>query len=63
MVVAETQAQAKDAAEAVVIDWEPLPAVALAIDALGDNAPQLWDHIPDNRTLEAHLPSGDPYQN
>jgi carbon-monoxide dehydrogenase large subunit len=55
MVVAETEAQAKDAAEAVVIDWEPLPAVTHAIDALGDNAPQLWDHVPGNRTLEAHL--------
>jgi aerobic carbon-monoxide dehydrogenase large subunit len=55
MIVAETLAQARDAAEAVVIDWEPLPAVAHAIDALKDNAPQLWDHIPGNRTIEAHL--------
>ncbi len=55
MVVAETLAQARDAAEAVVIDWEPLPAVAHAIDALEDDAPQLWDHVPGNRTLEAHL--------
>jgi len=55
MVVAETEAQAKDAAEAVVIDWQPLPAVTHAMDALRDNAPQLWDHVPGNRTLEAHL--------
>jgi aerobic carbon-monoxide dehydrogenase large subunit len=55
MVVAETLAEARDAAEAVVIDWEPLPAVAHAIDALKDDAPQLWDHVPGNRTLEAHL--------
>jgi carbon-monoxide dehydrogenase large subunit len=48
MVVAETVAQARDAAE-------PLPAVAHAIDALADDAPQLWDHVPNNRTLEAHL--------
>ena len=58
MVVAETLAQARDAAEAVVIDWEPLPAVAHAIDALKDDAPQLWDHVPGNRTLEAHLGDG-----
>ena len=38
-----------------MIDWEPLPAVAHAIDALKDYAPQLWDHVPGNRTLEAHL--------
>jgi aerobic carbon-monoxide dehydrogenase large subunit len=55
MVVAETPGQARDAAEAVVIDWEPLPAVAHAIDALKHDAPQLWDHVPGNRTLEAHL--------
>jgi len=55
MVVAETEAQAKDAAEAVAIDWEPLPAVTHAVDALGANAPQLWNHVPGNRTLEAHL--------
>jgi carbon-monoxide dehydrogenase large subunit len=55
MVVAETLAQARDAAEAVVIDWEPLPAVAQVTDALKDDAPQLWGHIPGNRTLEAHL--------
>jgi carbon-monoxide dehydrogenase large subunit len=55
MVVAETEARAKEAAEAVVIDWEPLPAVTHAIDALGANAPQLWNHVPGNRTLDAHL--------
>jgi aerobic carbon-monoxide dehydrogenase large subunit len=55
MVVAETMAQARDAAEAVVIDWEPLPAVAHAIDALKSDAPQLWAHVPGNCTLDAHL--------
>jgi aerobic carbon-monoxide dehydrogenase large subunit len=55
MVVAETLAQARDAAEAVAIDWEPLPAVTHAIDALKGDAPQLWHHVPGNRTLEAHL--------
>src|SRR5438034_4509712 len=55
MVVAETPAQAQDAAEAVSIDWEPLEAIVHANDALKAGAPQLWDHIPGNRTLEAHL--------
>lgn len=55
MVVAETLRQAQDAAEAVTIDWDPLPAVVLAIDALKEGAPLLWDHIPGNRTLEADL--------
>jgi carbon-monoxide dehydrogenase large subunit len=55
IMVAETLMQARDAAEAVQIDWEPLPAVVHAVDALRRDAPQLWDHIPGNRTLEAHL--------
>jgi carbon-monoxide dehydrogenase large subunit len=55
IVVAETLLQARDAAEAVLIDWEPLPAVVRAVDALERDAPQIWDHIPGNCTLEAHL--------
>lgn len=55
MVVAETPAQAQDGVEAVAIDYEPLPVVVQAIDALAEGAPQLWDHIPANCTLEAHL--------
>lgn len=53
--VADTFLQARDAAEAVEIDWEPLPAVVRAVDALKRDAPQIWNHIPGNCTLEAHL--------
>src|SRR6185436_12849840 len=55
MVVAETLLQARDAAEAVMIDWQTLPTVVHATDALAAGAPQLWDHIPGNLTLEADL--------
>jgi carbon-monoxide dehydrogenase large subunit len=55
MVVAETAAQAQDAAELVSVEWQPLPAVVHAVDALKSGAPQLWDHIPGNRTIEGHL--------
>lgn len=55
IVVAETLLQARDAAEALEIDWEPLPAVVRAVDALKPDAPRIWDHIPGNCTLEAHL--------
>lgn len=58
LVVAETLTQARDAAEAVAIDWDPLPPVVHATAALLPGAPQLWDHIPGNCTLEADL--GDP---
>jgi carbon-monoxide dehydrogenase large subunit len=55
MVVAETAAQARDAAEQVRIDWRPLPTVVGAVAALQPDAPQLWPHIPGNLALEAHL--------
>jgi carbon-monoxide dehydrogenase large subunit len=56
-VVAETLAQARDAAEAVVIDIDPLPAVTDAKQATKPGAPQLYDHIPNNVALDFH--SGD----
>ncbi|MGB7276769.1 MAG: xanthine dehydrogenase family protein molybdopterin-binding subunit, partial [Pseudolabrys sp.] len=40
-VVADTLAAAKDAAEAVTIDWQPWPHVTGAIDALKKGAPQV----------------------
>src|SRR6476620_7450929 len=46
MVVADTLAAAKDAAELVDITWEPLPAVTLAAQAIEPAAPRLWDHVP-----------------
>src|SRR6187401_1670981 len=45
-VVAETQAQARDAAEMIEVDYEPLPAVALLEDAAKDGAPKVWDDNP-----------------
>src|SRR3954454_7516978 len=53
-VVAETVAQARDAAEAVEVDIEPLPAVTDAAEAAKPGAPQLYDHIPNNVALDYH---------
>ncbi len=47
-VLAETKAAAQDAAEAVMVDYEPLPAVVGAHDALKADAPQVWDIAPGN---------------
>jgi carbon-monoxide dehydrogenase large subunit len=47
-VVAETAAQAADAAERVRVDYEPLPAVALTAEATRPGAPPVWDEAPDN---------------
>ena len=54
IVVAETLAQAKDAAEAVALDIEPLPAVTRASDAIKPGAPQLYDSVPNNMVLDFH---------
>ncbi len=51
LVVAETQRQAQDAAEAVMLDIEPLPAVTTARAALEPDAPLLHDDAPGNLVL------------
>ncbi len=53
-VVAETVAQAKDAAEAVEVDIDPLRAVTDARLAAQPGAPQLYDDVPNNLSLDYH---------
>ncbi|SEI22522.1 xanthine dehydrogenase family protein molybdopterin-binding subunit [Tardiphaga sp. OK245] len=53
-VVAETVAQARDAAEAVVLDIDALPAVTDCEAATKPGAPVLYDHIPNNVALNYH---------
>jgi carbon-monoxide dehydrogenase large subunit len=48
LVVAETLAQAKDAAELIAIEYEPLPAVVDTRGATQAGAPRAWDHIAKN---------------
>jgi carbon-monoxide dehydrogenase large subunit len=48
MVIAETLAQAMDAAELVAVDYEPLPSVTSVVEAAKPDAPRLWDENPDN---------------
>ena len=57
-VVAETLAQARDAADMVEVDYEPLPAVALVEDAAKDGAPKVWDDNP-NGNVAFQLMIGD----
>ncbi|HET7805565.1 MAG TPA: xanthine dehydrogenase family protein molybdopterin-binding subunit [Pseudolabrys sp.] len=47
-VVAETVAQALDAAEMISVDYEELPAVTSTADAPKPGAPRVWDDCPDN---------------
>ena len=48
VVVAETVAAAKDAAERVVVDYEPLAAVTATRDAIAADAPRVWNEIASN---------------
>ena len=52
MVVAETKAQAMDAAEAVEVRYDELPFVLHTEDAMQPGAPTLWDEVPNNITVE-----------
>src|SRR5215467_9236960 len=48
MVVAESLGAAKDAAERVTVDFEPLPAVAETIKAIAPDAPLVWGEARSN---------------
>jgi aerobic carbon-monoxide dehydrogenase large subunit len=48
MVVAETLAQAKDAAELIDVDYEPQPSVTATEEAARPGAAAVWDECPDN---------------
>ena len=53
-VVAETPAQARDAAEAVMVDIESLPAVTDARAAAQPGAPLVFDDVPGNIGVDFH---------
>jgi carbon-monoxide dehydrogenase large subunit len=52
LVVAQSAAVAQDAAEAVFVEYEDLPAVTTALEALAPGAPQLHDEVPGNLVLD-----------
>ncbi|NMP23407.1 xanthine dehydrogenase family protein molybdopterin-binding subunit [Sulfobacillus harzensis] len=64
LVVAESRAQAEDAAEAIQVDYEPLPAVHDQMEALADGAPQLHQDAPGNVALhwQVGTPVDDAFQ-
>lgn len=58
MVVAETLVQARDAAELIELEVEPLPTVTDAEAALRPDAPQLHDEAPGNQALDWEFGDG-----
>jgi len=59
VVVAESRALAKDAAELVEVDYEPLPVVTDVEEALADGAPLVHDDVGTNRAYTWTLKNGD----
>ena len=55
VVVAETLAEARDAAESIPFEVSSLPAAASVAHALETDAPQLWKSSPGNVFLDFHM--------
>ena len=55
MVIAETEAAAKDGAEQVHIEFSPLPSVTGTAAALAPGAPVVWDDAPENLCVDADV--------
>src|ERR1700749_1673744 len=56
-VVADTVDQARDATEAIKVEWTPLPAVIGVANAIKKGAPQVWAEQPGNVLFD--VPIGD----
>ena len=55
MVVAESLAQALDAAEAVAVVYVELPSVTQSVEAIKPGAPAVWDEVPNNILVDTHF--------
>jgi carbon-monoxide dehydrogenase large subunit len=60
VVVAETRAQARDAAALVEVDYDALAPVTDVLEALEDGAPQIHDDAPGNKCYTWSLVTGEP---
>ncbi|HET8728124.1 MAG TPA: xanthine dehydrogenase family protein molybdopterin-binding subunit [Alphaproteobacteria bacterium] len=52
LIVAEDLNAARDAAEAIDVDYDSLPAIADPVRALEPDAPQVWDEVPGNLVFD-----------
>lgn len=59
-VVAETAAAARDAADLVRVEYEPMPAVVDPVSATADGAPVIWPEAPNNIAYRTESSGGDP---
>ncbi|MBT4168458.1 MAG: xanthine dehydrogenase family protein molybdopterin-binding subunit [Rhodospirillaceae bacterium] len=58
-VLANSRAEAEDGAERVSVDWDELPAITDANQALAPNAPVLHDDMSSNLAFETQVTAGD----
>ena len=54
LVIAETPAAARDGAERVRVDWEPLPSVTVTVEAAAAGAPRGWEEATSNVCVDSH---------
>lgn len=60
IVLADTRAEAEDAAELIEIEWEPLPVVGDQLQAIAPGAPIIHPEVPDNLAFDFTLEKGEP---
>jgi carbon-monoxide dehydrogenase large subunit len=58
MVIAKTAAAARDAAERVIVAYEPLPAVTASAEATAPGAPSVWDEAVSNVCVDSETGDG-----
>jgi carbon-monoxide dehydrogenase large subunit len=60
LIVAESRAEAEDAAELAVVEWDPLPAVVDQLQAIAPDAPVIHPSLGDNLAFDFSIEKGDP---
>jgi carbon-monoxide dehydrogenase large subunit len=60
VVVAESRAEAEDAAELVSVEWKPMAAVADQMQAIAPGAPAIHPELKDNVAFDFSLMKGEP---
>ena len=55
VVIAQTEAQAHDAADLVSIDYSELPVVVQSVDAVADGAPQIYEEAANNTSFTLRM--------
>jgi carbon-monoxide dehydrogenase large subunit len=60
IVVAESRAEAEDAAELVAVEWQPLAVVGDQMQAIAPGTPAIHPELPDNVAFDFSLEKGQP---